>query len=125
MLSYLKNRKLELKEDVSKLEQHLRDLEQRKTALDNIIKAAQDEAKSAREDVLTAKQEALHKCAPMVDLRAMRAFSVERIYRNDELATIIGYLKPDNSIGEWILWCSADSHNAIVNELRMLVKVPE
>lgn len=125
MLSYLKHRKQELKDDISKLEQHVRDLEHRKTVLDSIISTAQTEAKNAREDILTAKQEAVYKCAPMVDLRAMRAFSVERVYKNDELVTIIGYFKHDNSIGEWTLWCSADSHNAIVNGFRMLIKVPE
>jgi chromosome segregation ATPase len=125
VLSYLKHRKQELKDDISKLEQHVRDLEHRKTVLDNIISTAQTEAKNAREDVLTAKQEAVYKCAPAVDLRSMRAFSVERMYKDGELVTIIGYIKPDNSIGEWVLYCSATHHNSIVNEFRMIVKVPE
>jgi hypothetical protein len=93
--------------------------------LDNIISTAQTEAKNAREDVLTAKQEALYKCAPAVDLRSMRAFSVERVYKNDELVTIIGYLKQDNNVSDWVLYCSAKHHNDIVNEFRMIVKVPE
>jgi hypothetical protein len=125
VFSYLKTRKQELKEDISKLEHNIRYLEQRKAELDSVIKAAQEQEKNVRENILTARQEALYKCAPMVDLCGMRAFSVERIYKNDELVTIIGYVKPDNNIGEWTLWCSAEQHNAIVNEFRMIVKVPE
>jgi hypothetical protein len=124
VFSYLKQRKQELKDDISKLEQHVRDVEHRKNTLDSIISNAQTEAKNVRADVLTAKQEALYKCAPMVNLRSMRTFSVERMYKNDELVTIIGYVKPDNSIGEWVLYCSAEHHNAIVNEFRMIVKIP-
>lgn len=125
MFSHLKQRKQELKEDISKLEHHIRYLEQRKTELDSVIKAAQEQENNVRENILTARQEALYKCAPMVDLRGMRAFSVERMYKNDYPVTIIGYVKPDNSIGEWTLWCSAEQHNAIVNEFRMIVKVPK
>lgn len=120
-----RERKDELEEQVYRLERQVASLTKDTSNLDVRIKEQRATIKALESDYVDAKQKALYKCAPMIDLLGMRAFAVERMYKDGEQVTVIGYVKPDNNISEWILWCSPEQHKAIANELRMLVKIPE
>lgn len=50
-----------------------------------------------------------------LDFVAMKAFSVERLYRgmNDEV-TNIGYLRSDGTVGEWVFYCNIEKHEQLV-----------
>lgn len=59
--------------------------------------------------------------APMqVDFRKMNAFSIERIYENDQANTVIGHKHNITAnkveIKEWRLECNDETHNRLVAE---------
>lgn len=51
-----------------------------------------------------------------VNFEVMNAFSIERITREGKNETIIGYLRPNGDIGEWVLQCSITEHNRLVQK---------
>ena len=53
-----------------------------------------------------------------VDFAAMKAFSVERLIKDNEAATSIGYVDPNNNIREWFLYVSNTTHQRLVDEFR-------
>jgi hypothetical protein len=63
----------------------------------------------------------VRKAGYAVDLDSMNAFSVERSINEGRPKTIIGHVKPDGSIGEWMLDCSADTHRSLVQQFKDII----
>ena len=93
------------------------ELEQR----DKVIQALREEIQDLRQNRLTQQQQEIRDSEFSVDWQRMRAFSVERgTSSNNQLGTIIGYLKLDKDnnecVGEWFLCCNAETHRRLVAE---------
>lgn len=71
---------------------------------DQLVKQVDDIATSTRT------------CTVVFDFKAMQAFSVERVTRGKYPATVIGYIKPENQLGEWTLFCSQEQHERLAKE---------
>lgn len=116
--------KKELQQEVAELERQITYLKREKEDLSTTITHYKQLISRLSNDTKNASIDAVHACAPVVDLRFMKAFSVERFYKNEQIITVIGYFRPDNTVGEWFLHCSDEQHRTIANEFRKLVPMP-
>lgn len=58
-----------------------------------------------------------------IDWVAIEAFSIERMMLGNGMpATVIGWFRPDGSIGEWKLYCNALHHARLCEEFLEYVK---
>lgn len=55
-------------------------------------------------------------CTVVCDFKSMQAFSLERVTRGSSPATVVGYIRPDNSVGEWYLRCNEEQHERLAKE---------
>jgi hypothetical protein len=84
--------------------------------------------------VKTSQLESIHHATRdstvAIDWKTMNAFSIERIYRNNEVSTVIGYLlnndyeddKKQSLVKEWTLYCSEAQHEKLCKEFQSYVK---
>lgn len=99
------------------------ELYQRIDNLTNTVKAAQDARDYYANELHQLKMDIYNaaRSAPMqVDFRKMNAFSIERIYENDQANTVIGHKHNITAnkveIKEWRLECNDETHNRLVAE---------
>lgn len=58
-----------------------------------------------------------------IDWKSMEAFSIERLMLDGgRPTTVIGWFKPDSSVGEWKLYCSKEQHERLTQEFNDYVK---
>lgn len=117
---------------------------------DNSYKVAQEtlQLKSKLEDatLLAARlqqkldqiAEADRKLPFEFDFKAMRAFSIERNYHNDQYCTIVGYLSDEverssdtnghlyvttnTKVKEWYFYCDEENHKRLAKEFKKFVE---
>lgn len=101
------------KEDIKRIAELEKEVENLKSKLSKMQK-------------LDTVEEDLNSCEFEFDFKSMSAFSIERIYENGSLRTVIGYEKNRNKegveIGQWLFYCSKDEHNKLVEKLRTHLK---
>lgn len=116
----------------------INELEDKVSKLNYTIKCSEGAAKDYREKIqeLKAEIERLNsfneqkaRTTPMqVDFAKMNAFSIERqlVPSGKEPVTVIGYwnlgLPGNNTVGGWLLYCSDETHNRLVEEFNAYMK---
>ena len=60
----------------------------------------------------------IYDCDVIINFNVMDVFSIERTIQNDKPSTIIGYVLPDKTIGEWGLYCSKEQHQRLCEEFK-------
>ena len=69
------------------------------------------------------ESEPVSNCSVVCDFKSMKAFSIERITsRESGPRTIIGYVKPENTLGEWFLECNEEQHEKLIKEFLVYLK---
>lgn len=122
MIWNTKQRKEELLRNIQVLELSVKTLTQRKEDLEQLIEAERKNLDDIRNQKEEATLDAIYACEPALDLQAMRAFSVERTqHSSGHPVTVVGYIRPNNVLGEWILHCSVEQHAKIVEEFKKIV----
>ncbi len=99
------------KDEAIKLEEEILKLKAQKTELEKIIQ-------SLKEEQTTAMTTAVENFQFSLDFNSMNAFSIERVIRNDQPKTVVGYFIGGN-VKEWYLETSAKEHNRIVAEFEL------
>lgn len=94
-----------------------------------LLHVAQNELE-AKNETLRKFMSATRNSAVTIDWKVMNAFSVERIARDGEVYTIVGYLlqndyeddKKQSLVKEWTLYCSDDQHETLCREFQSYIK---
>lgn len=60
----------------------------------------------------------IYDCDVIIDFNVMDVFSIERMNENNKPSTIIGYIRPDKTIGEWGLYCSKEQHQRLCEDFK-------
>jgi len=119
MFGWLKQRHKDLEEAVAHTEQARQHAIAQLNELQDLVKQEQVRLTEIQNDYVVDSLAKLTKFSCAIDWGLMKAFSVERAYPNSESrvdATVIGYYRPDGSIGEWFLWTDEQTHNKLVAE---------
>jgi len=60
-----------------------------------------------------------------IDFSKINAFSIERTINDCRICTSIGYLLKDNSIEEWVFYCSIEKHEELVKKFKKYIEDSE
>lgn len=62
-------------------------------------------------------------CQVVIDWAGMRVVSIERMYKDRDEVTILGYIDTNGCVSEWTLWCTEAQHEKLCNEFINYLKV--
>lgn len=88
------------------------------------LQKAQDEAKRMREAYetqLSANYKSTYGSEFALDYCQMNAFSIERLCRDGQAVTVIGYFL-NNQVREWNLYCNEERHQELVNQFKLYLE---
>lgn len=88
------------------------------------LQKAQDEAKRMREAYetqLSANYKSTYDSEFALDYRQMNAFSIERLCRDGQAVTVIGYFL-NSQVREWNLYCNEERHQELVNQFKLYLE---
>lgn len=55
----------------------------------------------------------------LVDFETMKVVSIERIVKNGQPCTVLGYISPNGpEIYEWVLFCSDSNHIVLIEQFK-------
>lgn len=125
MFGWLKEQRKELEEAILRIKQDHKHAINQLDELQDLVRQEQFRLSEVRKDFVVDRLAKLTKYSCAVDWDRMNAFSIERAYPKSEdfvHATVIGYLKADGTIGEWILWTDEETHNKLVEEFKQTTR---
>lgn len=109
--------KIKLLDEIERLKAELRSLTYKKEELERVNKNLEGELSTLKNQ----HYEDVADCDFYVDFIGLKAFSIERLFKDNKETTYIGYLKPDGSISEWVFYCSRETHKRLAREFSMAV----
>lgn len=99
-------------------------LELQNKIMSEALQKAQDEAKRMREayeNQLSLNYKTAYGSEFAVDFCNMNAFSIERMCRDGQAVTVIGYFL-NNQVREWNLYCNEERHQELVNQFKLYLE---
>lgn len=96
-------------------------LESDREDYENWIKKLKTQITELESKINQLYDEELEKSDFEFDFKSSNAFSIERVKQNGENATIIGYFKDEDKIGEWTFTCSFAEHQKLAEQFRKIV----
>lgn len=109
--------KIKLLDEIKHLKSELRSLTSKKEGLERDKKNLELELSTLKNQ----HYEDVADCDFYVDFIRLKAFSIERLFRDNQEATHIGYIRSDGSVDDWVFCCSRDTHKRLAHEFSMAV----
>lgn len=115
--------------DQSENMEQIQALQSQVAALRSHVQSVEAELQSKTE-ALKILNSAARNATVVIDWKTMGAFSIERMSKNDDIYTTIGYYlntiddggKKKTVIKEWYLYCSEEQHEKLCKEFQAYIK---